>query len=366
MPKKPTEVQETPVSSAAIPLLSPDLDASLANWLSKDAILVWQAGCTLNSLTPVSASEPLSSASMPQHASTHAPKCMLRCWGAAFNLPLLQQLLDLLAAAVPGISAQLALHQPHPALCGAVSLGLSATLPPALISTLRQWAQTHDIELNVLTQPVLLSAPGVLVMDMDSTAITIECIDEIAKLAGVGGQVAAVTARAMNGELDFAQSLRQRVATLKDAPDSILKQVLDAVPLMPGLETLVACLQQHQWQVVIASGGFTYFTEALKQRLKLTATFANQLEIIDGKLTGQVLGAVVDAQTKAEVVQQIARQYQIPPRQTVAIGDGANDLPMLAEAALGVAFHAKAKVQAQAKAAIRQGSLLQLLYLLDN
>ncbi len=142
--------------------------------------------------------------------------------------------------------------------------------------------------------------------------------------------------------------------------------VLDAVPLMPGLEVLVALLQQHQWQVVIASGGFTYFTEALKQRLQLTATFANQLEIIDGKLTGQVLGAVVDAQTKADVVQQIAGQYQIPASQTVAIGDGANDLPMLAVAALGVAFHAKPKVQAQAKAAIRQGSLLQLLYLLES
>lgn len=350
------------MSSAAIPLLSPDLDASLANWLSKDAILVWQAGCTLNSLTPVSVSEPLSSASMPQHAS----KCMVRCWGAAFNLPLLQQLLDLLAAAVPGISARLALHQPHPALCGAVSLGLSATLPPALISTLRQWAQTHDIELNVLTQPVLLSAPGVLVMDMDSTAITIECIDEIAKLAGTGAEVAAVTAAAMRGELDFAESLRQRVATLSDAPESVLAAVLADLPLMPGLPELVATLQQHHWSVAIASGGFTYFTRALQQRLGLTATFANELEIIDGKLTGNVLGAIVDAAAKAEVVGQLAAARQISPRQTVAIGDGANDLPMLAVAGLGVAFHAKPLVQAKAEHAIRQGSLLQLLYLLDT
>ncbi|GAB2915428.1 hypothetical protein GCM10027181_12920 [Rheinheimera gaetbuli] len=202
-------------------------------------------------------------------------------------------------------------------------------------------------------------------MDMDSTAIQIECIDEIAKLAGTGEQVAAVTARAMNGELDFAQSLIARVATLQGAPDTILRQVLDTLPLMPGLTELVQHLQQHQWQVAIASGGFTFFTDALKQRLGLTATYANVLEIIDGKLTGKVLGDIVDANTKAQVVSQLAAEYCLAPTQTVAIGDGANDIPMLNAAALGVAFHAKPKVQAQAKAAIRQGSLLQLLYLLD-
>jgi phosphoserine phosphatase len=258
------------------------------------------------------------------------------------------------------------LYQPHTELAVAVRLDLPVMLTEKQVQSLRTLAEQWQAELVYLAKPVFLSRPGVLVMDMDSTAIQIECIDEIAKLAGVGEQVAAVTARAMNGELDFAQSLRQRVATLKNAPEGILQQVLDAVPLMPGLITLVNVLQQHQWQLVIASGGFTYFTEALKHKLKLTATFANQLEIIDGRLTGQVLGAIVDAQTKADVVQRIATEYQIPASQTVAIGDGANDLPMLAVAALGVAFHAKPKVQAQAKAAIRQGSLLQLLYLLEH
>ncbi|MBU1619443.1 MAG: phosphoserine phosphatase SerB [Gammaproteobacteria bacterium] len=278
----------------------------------------------------------------------------------------LQQLFAVLHLLPADAAYPLSLYRPHADLALAVRIDVPLTLNAEQIQALRQLSETWSAELVYLPAPVFLQQPGVLVMDMDSTAIQIECIDEIAKLAGVGEQVAAVTARAMNGELDFAQSLRQRVATLKDAPDTVLKQVLDAVPLMPGLEALVAFLQQHQWQVVIASGGFTYFTEALKQRLKLTATFANQLEIVDGKLTGQVLGAVVDAQTKADVVQQIARQYQIPASQTVAIGDGANDLPMLAVAALGVAFHAKPKVQAQAKAAIRQGSLLQLLYLLES
>jgi phosphoserine phosphatase SerB len=277
-----------------------------------------------------------------------------------------QQLFAVLNILPADAAYPLSLYRPHADLALAVRLELPQALTEAQIQALRQLSESWSVEVVYLPAAVHLQQPGVLVMDMDSTAIQIECIDEIAKLAGVGEQVAAVTARAMNGELDFAQSLRQRVATLKDAPDSILKQVLDALPLMPGLEALVAFLQQHQWQVVIASGGFTYFTEALKQRLSLTATFANQLEIIDGKLTGEVLGAVVDAQTKADVVQQMATLYQIPNSQTVAIGDGANDLPMLAVAGLGVAFHAKPKVQAQAKAAIRQGSLLQLLYLLES
>lgn len=295
--------------------------------------------------------------------ATRQSEASLRLFSGSLSFEQLVAVLQLLPA---DATYSLSLYRPHADLALAVRIDLPQALSSEHILALRQLSEPWAAELVYLPAPVFLQQPGVLVMDMDSTAIEIECIDEIAKLAGVGEQVAAVTARAMNGELDFAQSLRQRVATLKDAPDSILKQVLDAVPLMPGLETLVAFLQHHQWQVVIASGGFTYFTEALKQRLQLTATFANQLEIVDGKLTGQVLGAVVDAQTKADVVQQIAKQYQIPASQTVAIGDGANDLPMLAQAALGVAFHAKPKVQAQAKAAIRQGSLLQLLYLLET
>lgn len=257
------------------------------------------------------------------------------------------------------------LYQPHPALAVALKLQLTQPLSAAQQLQLAQLATELQLEQVYLTSAPSLQQPGVLVMDMDSTAIQIECIDEIAKLAGTGEQVAAVTQRAMNGELDFAQSLVARVATLAGAPQTILRQVLDAVPLMPGLTELVAHLQQHHWQVAIASGGFTYFTDALKQRLGLTATFANVLEIIDGKLTGKVLGDIVDATSKAQVVAKLAAQYGIAGGQTVAIGDGANDIPMLNAAALGVAFHAKPKVQAQAKAAIRQGSLLQLLYLLD-
>ncbi|GHG68734.1 phosphoserine phosphatase [Alishewanella longhuensis] len=286
----------------------------------------------------------------------------LVCFGGDFSWHKLEQILKQLA--VKDGEVLLRLWQPLAELPAAIAIqtaGLSAPAQPILTAL----AAELDCQLVYLAQPPTLVTPGLLVMDMDSTAIQIECIDEIAKLAGVGEQVAAVTARAMNGELDFAQSLRQRVAALAGAPESVLAEVLATLPLMPGLEALVAYLQQHGWRIAIASGGFTYFTAALQQQLKLDATFANQLEIVDGKLTGQVLGDIVDANRKAQVVEELAERYQIARSQTVAIGDGANDLPMLARATLGVAFHAKPKVQAAAKAAITQGSLLQLLYLVS-
>ncbi len=289
---------------------------------------------------------------------------VIRIWAQQrdlLTLATLRQLLQTVAQPVLALS-----YQPHADLAPALELRLQSPLQVETVSQLRTQAVALALELNYQTSQPKLTTPGVLVMDMDSTAIQIECIDEIALLAGVGPEVAAVTAAAMRGELDFAQSLRQRVATLKDAPEQVLSTVLERLPLMPGLEALVATLQQHGWTVAIASGGVTYFTEALKQRLGLTATFANVLEIKDGKLTGQVLGDIVDAQVKAQVVQQLASVRAIPHSQTVAIGDGANDLPMLAVAALGVAFHAKPLVQAKAQYAIRQGSLLQLLYLFDS
>lgn len=307
----------------------------------------------------------LLSATAPDEApqARQSIKARVCYFGAQLGAMQLAQLLDLLQAEQSAVL--LSAGSPHPELAAACYLGLSQPLSESLQVKLKDFGNSMAAELVYLDGNLRLNQPGLLVMDMDSTAIQIECIDEIAMLAGVGEQVAAVTARAMNGELDFAQSLRQRVAALAGAPESVLADVLQELPLMPGLTTLVSHLQARQWQVVIASGGFTYFTDALKQRLGLTATYANVLEIADGKLTGKVLGAIVDAKRKAEVVAEVAAEYQIPHTQTVAIGDGANDLPMLAKAALGVAFHAKPKVQAQAKAAIRQGSLLQLLYLLD-
>ncbi len=211
-----------------------------------------------------------------------------------------------------------------------------------------------------------LRTPGLLVMDMDSTAIQIECIDEIAKLAGVGEEVAAVTERAMQGELNFSASLRQRVAILKGADANILKQVRDELPLMPGLTSLVRKLQALNWHVAIASGGFTYYAEYLRDKLCLVDVVANELEIKDGKLTGFVLEPIVDAQYKADTLLKLAEKLNIPIAQTVAIGDGANDLKMIQAAGLGLAFHAKPKVYAKAKVAIRHGDLLSVLCILTG
>nr|WP_284694853.1 phosphoserine phosphatase [Photobacterium galatheae] len=202
-----------------------------------------------------------------------------------------------------------------------------------------------------------LSQPGLAVFDMDSTAIEIECIDEIAKLAGVGEQVAEVTERAMQGELDFEQSLRQRVAALQGADAKILEQVCQQLPLMPEMRELVEALHHYGWKTAIASGGFTYFSDHLQDTLALSYTQSNHLEIVDGKLTGKVLGKVVDAQTKADILLELAEEYGIAAHNTVAVGDGANDLVMMAAAGLGVAYHAKPKVLATAPAAVRYADL---------
>lgn len=226
----------------------------------------------------------------------------------------------------------------------------------------------HEAGLDVapLGKIPWLKSPGLLVMDMDSTAIEIECIDEIAKLAGCGEQVAEVTERAMRGELDFTASLRQRVATLKDADANILKQVRDQLPLMPGLTSLVQNLHAMGWHVAIASGGFTYFAEYLRDTLHLSAVVANVLEIRDGKLTGEVVGDIVDAKYKATTLQKLAERFEIPPEQTVAIGDGANDLLMLKISALGIAYHAKPKVNEKSEVTIRHADLMGVFCILSG
>ena len=226
----------------------------------------------------------------------------------------------------------------------------------------------HDAGLDVapLGKIPHLRTPGLLVMDMDSTAIQIECIDEIAKLAGTGEMVAEVTERAMRGELDFTASLRSRVGTLQGADASILHQVRDGLPLMPGLTQLVLKLEALGWKVAIASGGFTFFADYLRDRLHLTAAVANELEIVDGKLTGHVVGDIVDAQYKAATLLRLAQEYDIPLAQTVAIGDGANDLPMIKAAGLGIAYHAKPKVNEKTEVTIRHADLMGVFCILSG
>jgi len=227
---------------------------------------------------------------------------------------------------------------------------------------LASFALAEKLEAAITHRAPKLSEPGVLVMDMDSTTIEIECIDEIAALAGVGEQVAAVTELAMQGELDFAQSLHQRVATLENAPVGILAEVAKDIPLMTGLKPLLKELKKHDWRVAIASGGFTYFADHLKQELELDAAYANTLEIIDGKLTGKVQGEVVDAEVKAQSLDKLSKLFDIPIQQTVAMGDGANDLKMMAAAHLGVAYKAKPIVLKKADTAINFSGLDCLLH----
>lgn len=225
----------------------------------------------------------------------------------------------------------------------------------------------HDVEVDIakLNFTPKLSQAGLLVMDMDSTAIQIECIDEIAKLAGVGELVSAITESAMRGELDFEQSLRRRVGTLKGAPESILQQVRENLPLMPGLVETIQTLQKYGWKTAIASGGFTYFADYLKALLQLDFAASNQFDIEYGKLTGLVKGDVVDAQYKAKTLQHLLEEYGIDSQHSIAIGDGANDLAMMNVAGLGVAFHAKPKVQQQAQIVVNFADLTALLCLLS-
>ena len=225
----------------------------------------------------------------------------------------------------------------------------------------------HDVEVDIakLDFSPKLSQAGLLVMDMDSTAIQIECIDEIAKLAGVGELVSAITESAMRGELDFEQSLRRRVGTLKGSPESILQQVREHLPLMPGLVETIQTLQKYGWKTAIASGGFTYFADYLKALLQLDFAASNQFDIEDGKLTGLVKGDVVDAQYKAKTLQHLLEEYGIDSQHSIAIGDGANDLAMMNVAGLGVAFHAKPKVQQQAQIVVNFADLTALLCLLS-
>lgn len=200
--------------------------------------------------------------------------------------------------------------------------------------------------------------------DMDSTLITTEVIDELAQLAGVGDRVAAVTERAMRGELDFRASLIERVALLKGLPESTLEEVGARLPLTEGAERLFATLNHLGYKTAILSGGFSYFGRILQQKLGADYVFANELEIEDRQLTGRVLEPVVDAQRKADLLSELANREGISLDQCVAVGDGANDLAMLSVAGLGVAFHAKPLVKESAEQSISNLGLDSILYLM--
>ncbi|MCD2516524.1 phosphoserine phosphatase SerB [Massilia sp. G4R7] len=203
---------------------------------------------------------------------------------------------------------------------------------------------------------------GLVAMDMDSTLITIECIDEIADMQGLKPQVAEITEAAMRGELDFAASLTRRVALLEGLEASALQRVYDErLRISPGGEAMLAAVQAAGLKTLLVSGGFTFFTDRLKERLKLDFTHANVLEVADGKLTGRVAGGIVDAEEKRRTVERVCARMDIAPSRAIVMGDGANDLRMMGVAGLSLAFRAKPVVRAQASVALNFSGLDGLL-----
>ena len=200
--------------------------------------------------------------------------------------------------------------------------------------------------------------------DMDSTLIQTECIDELAERAGVGDQVREITERAMRGEIDFIESFTERVALLKGLDESVMKEIAENLPITEGVERLMFVLKRYGYKIAILSGGFTYFGNYLKDKFGIDYVYANELEIVNGKLTGRYLGDVVDGKRKTELLKLIAQVERVDIAQTIAVGDGANDLPMLSEAGLGIAFHAKPKVVANAQQSINTIGLDGVLYFL--
>ena len=200
--------------------------------------------------------------------------------------------------------------------------------------------------------------------DMDSTLIETEVIDELAIRAGVGDQVKAITEAAMRGEIDFCESFRQRCALLKGLDVSVMQEIAENLPITEGVDRLMRILKKVGFKIAILSGGYTYFGNYLKQKYNIDYVYANELEVENGKLTGRHVGDIVDGKRKAELLRLIAQVENVDIRQTVAVGDGANDLPMISIAGLGIAFHAKPKVKATAKQSISTIGLDGILYFL--
>lgn len=235
------------------------------------------------------------------------------------------------------------------------------------LESVQQFCGEQKIDCAYVNDKHLIKNYGLCVMDMDSTLISIECIDEIADIIGIKPQIAAITERAMQGELDFAQSLRERVALLKGLQESDLMRVLnERLKLNPGAVEWIAACKTNNITTLLVSGGFTFFAERVKEILNLDFAASNTLAIIDSKLTGKILGDIVDAQTKADELVKLREKLGLTVAQTIAIGDGANDLKMMSAAGIGIAYHAKPIVQAQATYALNHVGLDGVINLLTT
>lgn len=235
---------------------------------------------------------------------------------------------------------------------------------PAMHESLMKMASEMEMDFSFQLDNMYRRMRRLICFDMDSTLIKTEVIDELAIRAGVGDQVKAITERAMRGEIDFIESFRERVALLKGLDESVMREVAENLPITEGVDRLMYVLKKYGYKIAILSGGFTYFGQYLQNKFGIDYMYANELEIVDGKLTGRYLGEVIDGKRKAELLRLIAQVEKVDIAQTIAVGDGANDLPMLGIAGLGIAFHAKPKVVANAKQAINTIGLDGVLYFL--
>ncbi|EKG43236.1 phosphoserine phosphatase SerB [Pseudomonas syringae] len=236
--------------------------------------------------------------------------------------------------------------------------------PKAMQAEFLAVAQDLNVDIAFQQDSLFRRNRRLAVFDMDSTLIEAEVIDELAKAAGVGEQVSEITERAMRGELDFSESFKERLALLKGLDVSVLDEIGASLRLTEGAETLFSELKRLGYKTAILSGGFTYFAKQLQAKLGIDYVFANELEVVDGKVTGVAVEPIVNAQRKADLLRELAHKEGLSLEQTIAVGDGANDLPMLAIAGLGVAFRAKPLVKQSAKQAISTLGLDGVLYLL--
>ena len=232
-------------------------------------------------------------------------------------------------------------------------------------SKLMQVSKDMEIDFSFQRDDMFRRMRRLICFDMDSTLIQTECIDELADRAGVGAEVRAITESAMRGEIDFKESFTRRVALLKGLDVSVMKDIAEHLPITEGVDRLMTILKRYGYKIAILSGGFTYFGEYLQRRYGIDYVYANELEIDDnGNLTGRYVGDIVDGHRKAELLKLIAQVEKVNLAQTIAVGDGANDLPMISEAGLGIAFHAKPRVVANAKQSINTIGLDGVLYFL--